>query len=978
MRISRKKSVLVWASVVLVSAVFLLGWGSNLTSSMFNGGSVCYLQSDIDIKTVEGSALEKSISQLEEQKETKIREIDDNTMNINSITAQMDTERMNAEMSAQMEMQFLSGQTETLEDWAGAVDNEVAQMEKNKMEALLEQKNALENREKLIADVSIKKQALANNRALLATVSKNKAANQKSYNAISAQYTAKADLDDLQEKLNSLPNPTTAQINAKKVLEKESAVLNPVNTIAENQLRDRKNLEAIGVARDAAKKLIPAKNKANYQSALAQYNTLVANYNAALQSYKSMYTSTLYKNTLTAAQLSVKIDAQNAKIQIYQNLLNSYTATYGDSSSTSAQLQTQTRLYTRADKNLGNKVKAYDKKYSKTNTLTLSTLAQKKTRLATVLTEDEAVRATFAQSQTDYSASVTLSNSTKQDYDAKYSRSRLTVAQLTTLVQEAQERYDLEATQEGVVQVEVSPQSTLELERLEKRREQLEQEKIIIENTLSDVQTQKSRLDIDLSNMNTNMCSLTNNDINTGIANNGEGNIKDVITCTIVDYAYHFEHSNGSTDFSKSVFSLGWSDPYTVIYDVEYAQTSITFKAETYIDWEKINCPSIIVEMESTEEPLETCREIIEWLSSEEEDTSSIKCTWDYSYQVKNVLPKPQKLWSLLGSNSLLSSFFGGNDGTNNYYSYNENNSGDYGSNYNSTNYEDDGTNATCGNRREENGETCDDGNMMDGDGCSSSCQTESGSPMMDSTSSGMANDGNGGMSEEDIQKGQAAVEAEEREAQRCGNGVVGGNEQCDDGNVQNGDWCSDSCIREEEIYMAEDCDIDTTGLESSVFSGWWMLKSSLFGKKDCPPAEPKKPGKWCMVKGAKNYDESAKKDDGSCICGGSEKNRLDPYEYASCQCQPTYEWCYLPKGGICKKAKAPRKILVWALRNSPGYALTAAAWPAGFIPTPVVPVNANFNFSKPKNIAELFWVTGKVEDGKYKSECSGLKQKEG
>lgn len=65
-----------------------------------------------------------------------------------------------------------------------------------------------------------------------------------------------------------------------------------------------------------------------------------------------------------------------------------------------------------------------------------------------------------------------------------------------------------------------------------------------------------------------------------------------------------------------------------------------------------------------------------------------------------------------------------------------------------------------CGNAILEFGETCDDGNLANGDGCSSVCQTE----------------------------GAGAV---------CGNGILQGGEQCDDGNLVNGDGCSAACATE-------------------------------------------------------------------------------------------------------------------------------------------------------------------------------------
>lgn len=63
-----------------------------------------------------------------------------------------------------------------------------------------------------------------------------------------------------------------------------------------------------------------------------------------------------------------------------------------------------------------------------------------------------------------------------------------------------------------------------------------------------------------------------------------------------------------------------------------------------------------------------------------------------------------------------------------------------------------------CGNGILETVEECDDGNNVDGDGCSAMCMLEAAS---------------------------------------CGNGTVDSGEQCDDGNIVSGDGCSDACIIE-------------------------------------------------------------------------------------------------------------------------------------------------------------------------------------
>lgn len=78
----------------------------------------------------------------------------------------------------------------------------------------------------------------------------------------------------------------------------------------------------------------------------------------------------------------------------------------------------------------------------------------------------------------------------------------------------------------------------------------------------------------------------------------------------------------------------------------------------------------------------------------------------------------------------------------------------------------------TCGDAivQIENGETCDDGNFVDGDGCSSTCTFE------------------------------------EVASSACGDGIIGGTEEaCDDGNLVDGDGCSGSC----EIEQGYECEAD-------------------------------------------------------------------------------------------------------------------------------------------------------------------------
>jgi fibro-slime domain-containing protein len=76
-----------------------------------------------------------------------------------------------------------------------------------------------------------------------------------------------------------------------------------------------------------------------------------------------------------------------------------------------------------------------------------------------------------------------------------------------------------------------------------------------------------------------------------------------------------------------------------------------------------------------------------------------------------------------------------------------------------------------CGNGALEPGESCDDGNVKGGDGCSSTCQLETGW--------GCA------------QPGRPCVAAQ------CGDGILAGSEQCDDGNTRAADGCSPTCTSE-------------------------------------------------------------------------------------------------------------------------------------------------------------------------------------
>jgi cysteine-rich repeat protein len=98
-----------------------------------------------------------------------------------------------------------------------------------------------------------------------------------------------------------------------------------------------------------------------------------------------------------------------------------------------------------------------------------------------------------------------------------------------------------------------------------------------------------------------------------------------------------------------------------------------------------------------------------------------------------------------------------------------------------------------CGDGNLDQGEQCDDGNNVGGDGCSATCQTEvpfCGDGIVDegeTCDDGNNEDGDGCSADCEIETGP-----------ECGNGVVEEGEQCDDGNVTDGDGCTAKCTTEE------------------------------------------------------------------------------------------------------------------------------------------------------------------------------------
>jgi cysteine-rich repeat protein len=118
-------------------------------------------------------------------------------------------------------------------------------------------------------------------------------------------------------------------------------------------------------------------------------------------------------------------------------------------------------------------------------------------------------------------------------------------------------------------------------------------------------------------------------------------------------------------------------------------------------------------------------------------------------------------------------------------------------------------TTSICGNGIIESGESCDDGNMVNGDGCSNTCSVEAfcGNGIVESGET--CDDGN-------TVNGDGCSNTCKVETAVCGNGIVENGESCDDGNMVNGDGCSNTCTVETMcgngiVESGESCDDGNT-----------------------------------------------------------------------------------------------------------------------------------------------------------------------
>ena len=100
-----------------------------------------------------------------------------------------------------------------------------------------------------------------------------------------------------------------------------------------------------------------------------------------------------------------------------------------------------------------------------------------------------------------------------------------------------------------------------------------------------------------------------------------------------------------------------------------------------------------------------------------------------------------------------------------------------------------------CGNGRVEDEETCDDGNNLNEDGCSSTCLLEVG-----------VSCDKGGDCESGVCDLLESMQCEPKDT--CGNGQIELTETCDDGNIDAGDGCDPVCARE-PLALGNPCSED-------------------------------------------------------------------------------------------------------------------------------------------------------------------------
>ncbi len=195
-----------------------------------------------------------------------------------------------------------------------------------------------------------------------------------------------------------------------------------------------------------------------------------------------------------------------------------------------------------------------------------------------------------------------------------------------------------------------------------------------------------------------------------------------------------------------------------------------------------------------------------------------------------------------------------------------------------------------CGNSVLEDREGCDDGNNIDGDGCSSLCRIED---------TYLCNQGPVGYTLDQSCESGVCDETEINNvcepANTCGNSVIEGSEVCDDGNTENGDGCSSACLFED----GEECDANVACQSGNC--------DTTETPSVCEPADTcgngiLEWGEWC--------------DDGNTIAGdgcsvvclieiGDSCNTIAPWEIGAASCETEICDVIWWDSGVCEPSLA-------------------------------------------------------------------------
>jgi fibro-slime domain-containing protein len=189
----------------------------------------------------------------------------------------------------------------------------------------------------------------------------------------------------------------------------------------------------------------------------------------------------------------------------------------------------------------------------------------------------------------------------------------------------------------------------------------------------------------------------------------------------------------------------------------------------------------------------------------------------------------------------------------------------------------------TCGNGVIDQGEQCDDGNKVGGDGCTRLCQIEAGfscptpgqacvltavcgDGVLASTEAcddGNTTSGDGCSSTCTIEAGWECRVPGRKCVPACGDGMLKGTEQCDDGNNTSGDGCSATCLIEPGASCTGTPSVCThsvcgNGVKEGnegcdCGDGTVAVPASCFGPNGLFSGDPTKPGcsKTCTVEPA-------------------------------------------------------------------------------------------------------------------------------